>query len=597
MSNDKHRNPGEITNTTGMSSDKVAAITNEVKNLFKMGKLSDHSVYSELQSKYGDGPFITAVLSEYQKRKEKIENKAKKFVDVLKFKYGSRRLPYSELIRKAKKYQTKYDLSNEEYSMFLNLASSDETYGSQLMYQFPNSEMGRTLGFSPVVATGDKLRIKDSQLNVLQGILDVCNDENIRTLYNHIVLQSLTYRDCSLEAISGTFTPNKHTAFIHVHPVLAAMFIPKVNYLDEHMIIANLANLVKTKYEGNPILTAPEYELYWDLITDPNEIACSGTNTQSPIVSLFNRTQVQIKLWHNIHLLRQGYYFTTGSQDLFKQLDKCPDNIYNVPDMAYVRDEGTILRKLLGAFSLRPTIVSTTPLFGAGFNNHYMPLSLSQVTSIPMITLRIPFQATNKMNIKVHLKESFEQPQWYYEKQLVVAKTQTILHSRDVIFFYVHRRYHHLGLSRLSNPPFSYTQLPLTVSSFERVNETLVDFTFDFTLPHDPKPFYLKSIVCVETSQATPDLIVGSSAAIRMLKGSYPQAINDGYLLYDPLSVGMRQLDGNQVKIPPPISHINEVSNETVNGPVESFFNRGRKRGTIFMYVREGCDQTKLFKN
>ena len=52
------------------------------------------------------------------------------------------------------------------------------------------------------------------------------------------------------------------------------------------MLIASIANIVKCKHDGKPILTKPEYELHWDLITDPNDTVC---DMESPMRDLRNR--------------------------------------------------------------------------------------------------------------------------------------------------------------------------------------------------------------------------------------------------------------------------------------------------------------------
>ena len=50
---------------------------------------------------------------------------------------------------------------------------------------------------------------------------------------------------------------------------------------------------------------------------------------------------------------------------------------FDAADLAYVKDEGTILRKLFAAFSLRPTIVQTVPYYG--ITQNYLQYLITQL--------------------------------------------------------------------------------------------------------------------------------------------------------------------------------------------------------------------------
>ena len=52
----------------------------------------------------------------------------------------------------------------------------------------------------------------------------------------------------------------------NVHPVVAALFIPKINLLERHMLHANIAYIVKQRYLKQPIMTSNDYELFYDLV-------------------------------------------------------------------------------------------------------------------------------------------------------------------------------------------------------------------------------------------------------------------------------------------------------------------------------------------
>lgn len=578
-----------------MKPERQALLASEVKNMLKLHKTNEYSALADLRSKYNDDQFINAVTDKLRERNDFLKKKAKKFQVLLKSKYANRDLTHSDIIRKAKKYQKKYDLTNDEYNMFIVQVFQDTSYGTQSLYNIPSNEMSKTLGFSPTVPVSDKLRISDSQLTILQDILKISSDPNIKTMYANVLLQTLTYRDCAPEAISGQFILNRSNPYDFVPPLLAFLFIPKVRYLEEHMLIASLANIVKTKYEGNPIMTAPEFELFWDLITDPNETVYDSG--MSAIGNLLNRINVQNEVWRLVHLLRQGRYFDVQSALFDSHIKNLPDFTFDTPDMTYVNDEGTQLRKLLGAFSLRPTVVTTTPLYGVGFSVMPMPTanaaSLSKLTTVPMITMRLPFKLTAKHNYAGRLADALEQPQWYFEDKMIVPKNQQILHSRDVVFFYIPRRYQNIGFSRLT-APFAFNQLPQSLSGFERVNDLLVDYDDQMTIMNDV--FYLRSVLVVETSRFAENLIVGNTTLIRTERDGNMGGFVDGNLIYDPRCSGeyFQSTTGDYSR-GKPFAYIYERDDVTPNGTVESFRTRAMKRGTLFMYVKQGASDLHSF--
>jgi hypothetical protein len=70
----------------------------------------------------------------------------------------------------------------------------------------------------------------------------------------------------------------------------------------------------------------------------------------------------------------------------------CRLNKYDTPDLIYGRYDGTILKRLISAFSFRPTIVSTLPIYSNimvnvnPYQQHVRPV----VTSVSMINLKLP---------------------------------------------------------------------------------------------------------------------------------------------------------------------------------------------------------------
>lgn len=561
-----------------------ALITKEISKLIKAG-LDDVEAINKLKGKFKDSDIVDAIFDGFKKRQKLINKKARKFKQLIFDRYAVQNLPFHEIVRKAKKYSKKYKMTDDEFQMFFNLAITDKnTMG--IRFNIPNTKISKALGYSALYTTIDKLNIKENELTILQDILKLYGET--KTLHSQVVIQSLTYRDCAPEAISGGIrdkglATDKHNFYSYVHPVIAALFFPKIKLLDEHILIANLGYIIKCKHEERPIMTKPDIELYWDLITDPNNHACS---MDSAINDLKNRYILQTHIWDSVLNLRQGHYYNDRLSDFLLAIENCRSNVFDAPDLTYVKDEGTIIRRLLSAFSIRPTIVSTTRLYGLlgtnpyGFgSSHLSAAGLTQVTTVPMITLRLPLNISHKQNA-VDLQESLTQPQWFVENKMIVPKAQSIIHSRDVLFFYVGRRFKTINITRL-NTPYNFHTLPMTVAGCEALNDHLVQYDPVMTILNDQ--YQLRSVVFVDSAPSKKNLIIGCSAGIVITRKHSLGRYQESYIIYDPQGSATMFPYNDQYKRNNPVTWI---SGQTPLNGTDSFWKRATTRGTIFMYEK-----------
>jgi hypothetical protein len=577
---------------------KDGEFADEVKKLIKEGK-SDATVWQKLKRKYPDDDTVSTIFQAYKERLAYITKKSKRFKQLIIDKYGAQNLPLDRLMMKAKKYSQKYELSDDEFNMFVNLVLSDKMASPH--YQIPTTPMARLLGYEAAMSITEKLNVKDNELDTVQEILRLYGES--RALHAQIVIQSLTYRDCAPEALVGKYDYGKHNVYSYVHPIVAALFLPRINLLDEQMLIANLGYIVKSKHDGTTIATKPDFELYWSLIHDPNERACS---ISSPIKDIKNRYLLQTKLWDSVLNLRQGRYYHENLNDFLLAIDNCRQNIYDAPDLTYVKDEGSILRRLLSAFAIRPTIVSTTRLYnvlGGSATYGYNPVAnagpavtfgqdpisaagITDVTTVSLITLRLPLSVstvTGQQAQAVSLEQALSQPQMFVENRMIVPKAQTIMHSRDVLFFYVGRRFQTINITRL-NSPCNFTSLPMTVAGWEQLNDKIVNFEMRMNILGDT--FQLRSVVLVESSPSRRNLIIGSSAGIVVPMNVAENRFEETFLLYDPQGAGEKFRDGDKYVSNNPITYIPSHTPFNNESSPESFYKRASTRGTIFMYQK-----------
>ncbi len=561
---------------------KIDSIIKKELTVFFKKNMNDHRVINRLREKYGDRDTVHAVFEAYKERQHYIERRAKKFKQLIMSHYSDRALTSSELIRKAKKYQEKLNLNDSEFDMFINLVMSEKNVENE-MFSLPATKMSKTLGFSQaLLVTGDTLNVAVDEENIVQDILRMYGET--KSLHGQIVLQSLSYEDVGDEAINGKICASKHNYYHFVHPVVAALFLPKIKYLDEQMLIANLGYIIHCKKHGLPIMTQPDVELYYNLIRDPNEHVC---DSDSAIKDLRNRYFLQTKLWDSVVNLRQGKYYQDNLTDFLTAVDQCRSSIYDAPDLTYVKDEGAILRRLLAAFSVRPTLVATTRLWGMMGTNPYnlavgalSSAGITRLTTVPMATLRLPLSYTGAQDA-VELSEALSQPQWFVENNMIIPKKQEIIHSRDLLFFYVGRRFKSIQISRLNNP-YNFSSLPMTVAGWEQLNETPVNFNRFYPLNNE---FYaLRSVVVVTKQQMNDQTFVsGCTSYVSKLGNSDFDSAdnaeaatnNASWFHYDPLTSGREASKGN--------SGVSTIANAGAWNSIESNI---KTLGTIFMYQK-----------
>ena len=330
------------------------------------------------------------------------------------------------------------------------------------------------------------------------------------------------------------------------------------------------------------------------MITDPNQSVCVTDNTKT-MEDLANRTDLQTKIWDCVLNLRQGRYYSDCSNGFLTAIEKCQSSIFDAPDLLHTHDEGTILRRILNAFSLRPTYVSITSLTGlppAVSTINLPAASFTHITTVPMLNVRLPhtprvgLAAQQSIGLaSVNLNDALHQPQWYIEGKTLVPKSQTIVHSRDVVFFYVDRRFKSVNYASV-NQPYMFLGLPPTVSGLDSINETPVHFNKNMILGNDN--FGLRSVVFVEVTNLGEtkggNVITGCSTGV-VIKEDPAKARPEIFFLYDPQGAAFYHTDvaGNYVTYRP-ISQLYEHSG-TPQGE-RSFNTLAVRRGTIFVYVK-----------
>lgn len=535
-----------------------------------------------LREKFGDEELLDQIQDAFMERSREIRKRAKKFARMITERYQSQNYPLHILLKKALKYKVKYNLADSEFEEFRRIYEQTLTgteQPSHVSVTVPFTNLSRALGQGNIDAN-DGMKFDDKDYSTIHDVLRLYAEK--KPTHAQVVLQSIVYKDTAFEAMTGQFVSDKHNPHCHIHPVVAALFLPKIDLFENHMIRSNIAYIVKTRYTKQPILTSTDYELFYNLISDPTDVVCSS---ESAVKDLANRAQLQSHLWDSVLSLRNGRYYDCNSTHFLLAIEQCKRNNYDSPDLLYMNDEGTMIQRLMSAFSLRPTIVATTPLYG-GVNSNPMRAGAiaPKVASLPMVVLKLPvLNNVNNANPNIKLNDALDMSQWYVEDGSVVPRNQQIIYSKGALVFYVPRRAHTLNIGNLVEP-MNFTRLPSTVAGFERVNDRVVDF--DHSIPLRDHTYRLRSVVCVEINKdvATnngPKLVTGCST----LLVKYDEvAGNPRYYWYNPrdAAIGHQDEQGAWTKNAP----ITVLDNTGVfaNEGQETFYEKAACNGTIFIY-------------
>jgi hypothetical protein len=419
------------------------------------------------------GKDVEAKFEKYKERMEVLTRKAQKFRELVAIRYQT--LPLHKLLEKGKKFQKKYEFTDDEFHIFINLALNDrENRTNDARYNA--SPLGKLLGgpndFGPI----SKMDVPSNELDVIQDIFKLYAES--RDLYSNVNLQAMSYEDCSNLATHGQIDLSRPHSFASVHPVVVALFLPQFEVLESHMIRANLGHIVNCRYYGVQIKSIPDWEVYWDIRTDPNAFLCASFN-DSPLKDLRNRVRLQIELWKQILELRAGRYFSDTFINFNNAIDACKNNILQDVEISFMRDEGTVLKKLFGAFSFRPTTIQVLPMLGhpsVGMTGNYslgtMAINPAKVTAIPVVNISLPF---NDQGGDFRIESALENYTWFVENHQLVPRITQVACSRGLISFYVNRRYQKSNMDVGTSGTY-FTMLPLG-SANEEINRTSLNVT------------------------------------------------------------------------------------------------------------------------
>lgn len=560
------------------------------KVLSRHGKITEVD-YITLKNKYGDEKLIRHMIDESIDNNNNINKKAKKLASLIKEKYNNSTTPYHILLEKAYKYKIKYNLSDSEFAEFQRIYEQELIGLKSTEVVQSQTNLMKVLGNISLDFNGSSNKLNDSEFKYLQEIMKLY--ATTRPLQAQVLLQSIQYTDCDVTALSGSYDRNLHRVGEHVHPVIAALFLPKFKIIENFFLYSNIAGIMKSRYNGERLHSRPDFEVFYAITTDPNDIVCDNS---SPYLDLLNRAQLQTQIWNSVLHLRNGQYYNTSFRDFIVSVDMCRLNKQDSPDLLYGRFDGVVIKRLLSAFSFRPTVVATTPAFmnAVSFNPYAVNIR-PVVTSIPMINMRVPPFSTSTTPLK--LETAITQVQFFLEGGVIVPKNTNIIWSRGILVFYVDRRATVINYNdQLHRLSMNILPSSVGIAGFERINKTVVLFDDTLTIGKDEN-YNIRSVVISEvntnpTNSSTADLVIGSSALIKSLPD--PVDGKETYHYYDPYAPIRTISQTSAMKVvAKPIREIyrdGQVPNTPDNA---NFLKMAYETGNVFIYGAVNNDDDK----
>ena len=504
------------------------------------GKLTQDDL-NQLTKKYNNRDLAQKIQNMFIQKYQKISKRANKFAQIIAAKYQASPMPYHLRLEKALKYKQQYNLSDDEFALFRRIYELElRGVGKDEVFR-PVTNMSKVLG-APSSSWGanQEFNVTDKEFKHLQEILKV--EAESRHLHKNVFVQSMTYTDCDMKVpVTSVFRPElKHKLTSHVHPVVVALFWPRFKSVESRFLHSNIAGLIKSRYEKKPIGSKSNYELLYDLRVDPNDIVCDDS---SPMLDLCNRAKLQVALWNNVLNLRNGLVFANSGAELTAAVDMCRMNKNDTPDIMFGRHDATVLKRLVSAFSFRPTIVkslphATNPSYFSNYNVTVRPT----INSISMINMRLPFDPATSDPLSVR-KATEEQHQFFmlHNGKFESRRTQ-LFYSKEVCIFYIDRRTTHIKLKDYK--PFSLNNLPSAMIGLEKVSIHPIAYDGDIKIQH--REYKLKSVLCINTTNKLTnnsklEHVLGTSCIVRRE--------NDEWVKYDPLNIH-RASGGNIKNVP-----------------------------------------------
>jgi len=228
-------------------------IDREVQSLLRKnssGKIKNtYELMDELKHKFKDTDIVDSIMSKYNEKLERVRKLARKIKERLVQKHPN--LSTKEYIKKVEGYKEKYGFDDSEMSAIINMIFMDKkNVDFEVNDNMTYNEMSKALGFVPASYNlTNKLNFKKDEIDAIQGIIALHGMS--KEIHNQVILSHLVHPGVCQQTLTQfplyISDKSKVNVFEFVHPVVAALFLPKIDILEKHMLLASITNIVKAK--------------------------------------------------------------------------------------------------------------------------------------------------------------------------------------------------------------------------------------------------------------------------------------------------------------------------------------------------------------
>jgi len=457
-----------------------ASVKAEVDRLIRAGQYQlSTSEAVKLRDKFKDAAMFELVMEHINESHQKILNVAKKYYKYAQTQLlgGNKTIDY--VLKQSIPFAKKVPLTDAEIDAFRRLV--EEMIEGKVPTESSTyrhiSSVGSLFGISSVEQVESmKDNLSSGDFAKMQDIIRLESEQ--KQLYQQIVLQSVQYKDCDLMALAGKFDPERHNAYSHVHPLIAALYLPKFDVLERTTIHAHLASVIKSRFNREPIVNQVDKELFDNIIYTNRREVCS----MNPAEDLYKRVKLQYSIWNSVLALRTGRYYNANS-DFVNTLDQC--HLTHVsPSNTIVNDEGASLRRILGGFGLNTILFklkADPQMYSANVNlgpSLFIPTTREEErTSLDsMITIDMSDYRT-RQGQAYDINDALTQRTYYLdEKDRYISVQTEVIGVHKILSVYVPRRKtsvvqrQSVGQNSIMSSLITFNQLPLTISGLSELN-------------------------------------------------------------------------------------------------------------------------------
>jgi hypothetical protein len=574
-----------------------SSVKNEVDRLIREGKYQLSPAEAvKLREKFKDSSMFELVMEHLNEAHVKILNVAKKYYKYAQTQLlgGNKSIDY--VLKQAVPFAKKVPLTDAEIDAFRRLVEEmiEGKIPSETSTYRHISSVGSLFGVSSVE------QVESMKDNLSSGdfakVQDIVRLESAnKALYQQVVLQSVQYQDCDIMALSGKFDPERNNYSTHVHPLIAALYIPRFELLERTTIQAHLAGIVKARFNREPLVNVVDKELFENIIYTNRREVCS----MNPAEDLHRRVQLQHSLWASVQALRSGRYYSVNS-DFVTSLDQC-HLTYVSPINTIVNDEGSALRRIFGSFGLNtiqftlkasPQYVAANVNMGASL---FVPSTREEdrTSMDSMITLDMS-DWRSRNGAPYNLDDVLRQKNYYLDENDRYVQVDTEVAAVYKLFsVYVPRRKssvvqrQNVGSNSIASTFINFTQLPLTISGLSEINDFPIVAPDALRIPSSNQLIRKRSVLIVETvpytnntnTEGVVELVTSTSAIVYNREQTEIYYYNPGGVVST-----IRDSAGN-VGRPNPVMQINKFSADggTAGEELNANYMESRQ-GALFFY-------------